>query len=139
MPSAQSKVDLDNIMVFLFIKKLMTPINQTKAYQLKLVNEAGRLIKVPTTNEEKQALTLLDRFIFKVKRLLADKLTQLNNFMYIQTMNNDFYNRIVVNGSINQRAEIQRIEKDLNYLQEKYDCKLEDILSLLITEELKRN
>lgn len=130
---------IDNILSFLVIKKLVTPITKTDAYKMGLVDSTGRLVKSPETEEEKSALTLFDKFMFKVKRLLGPKVSQLNNFLYVQTLNNDFYNSLIVRGNVEKRAEIKRITKDIQKVSEKYDCPIEDVVAILLQEEVRNN
>ena len=137
MAKADHKSNVDTIMSYILVKKLVTPIVRTDAYKLKLVNAAGKVIKEPTTDREHEALTLLDRIVFKLKRLLGNKLLNLNNFLFLQTINNDFYNKLVVRGTIKQRAEIKRIAKDVKGIKEKYNMETNDVIYSLIKEELE--
>ena len=130
--------NVDNIISYILIKKLVTPITRTKSYQLKLVNNAGRVIKEPESEQERHALTVLDRLIFKLKRLLGGKLINLNSFLYLSTLSNDFYNKIVVKGSIESRAEIIRIKKDIQKLAEKYNREdFQGVLQTLMVENIQ--
>lgn len=116
---AQEKHEnIDSVILFIVIKKIVTPITRTDAYKFGLVDNAGKVIKIPKTDEEKEALTTLDKFIFKLKRLLGAKLTVLNKFLYLQTLNNDFYNKLIIKGTIDTRSEIKRIKKDVEKIQE---------------------
>ena len=137
MASNNQKAKIDDVLTFLTIKRLVTPISKTNAFNMGLVDTLGKTIKVPETDEEKEALTLLDKFIFKVKRLLGGKLAHLNNFLFVQTLGNDFYNQLVVKSSIDQRAEIKRLRTDIQKLEEKYN--LDDILPLLIHQLIREN
>jgi hypothetical protein len=134
-----NKNNIDSIITFIFLKKLMTSFTQTNAYKLKLINASGKTIKIPQTDEEKNSLTILDKLVFKVKRLLGSKLLNLNKFFYLKTMNIDFYQKLMIKGSVEQRAEIIRINKDIQNLQEKYNLDLEDLLSVVLNENLEGN
>jgi len=130
--------NIDNIISYILIKKLVTPITRTKTYSLGLVNNAGRVIKEPETEAERHALTVLDKLVFKLKRLLGSKLINLNSFLYLSTLSNDFYNKIVVKGSIGQRAEIIRIKKDIQKLAEKYNRDdFHGVLQTLLIEDIQ--
>lgn len=140
MATSDSKREtLDSVLTFIFLKKLMTPITKSNAFKMKIVDTTGRVIKEPETDDEKAALTLLDKFIFKMKRLLGSKLTQLNNFLFLQTLSNDFYNKLVVRGSVEQRAEIKRLEKDINKVAESNGTTVDGILYTLLHEEIRNN
>ena len=130
--------NIDSILTYILIKKLVTPIVKTKAYDLGLVDTAGHLIKKPESEDEKSALTVFDKFIFKLKRLLGSKLTNLHRFLYLQTLNNDFYSKIIVKGSVENRAEIQRIKKGIDALSEQFNTDLINILMGILNEELRQ-
>lgn len=130
--------NIDSVISYLFIRKLVTPIMKTPAYKLELVNNAGKVIKEPVTDEEKMALTLLDRIAFKIKRLLGGKLVTLNQFLYTTTQSIDMYNKVVIRGSIDQRAEIIRIVRDVKKMVESKGCSIEDVVGLLLTEEVEK-
>lgn len=132
------KDNIDTILSYILIKKLVTPINRTEAYKMHLVNSAGKVIKEPQTDREHDALTLLDRVVFKLKRLLGSKLLNLNNFLYMNTLSNDFYNKLVVRGSVTQRAEISRIVKDVKKLQETYQLDTDEIVYSILQEDIQK-
>jgi hypothetical protein len=57
-----------------FIKKLVTPFDQTKAYKLGIIDDNGKVLKKRrdlTSQEEKEAYTISDTLIFNLKKLLA--------------------------------------------------------------------
>lgn len=139
MATDKEKITTDSVLTFIFLKKLMTPITKSLAFRLELVDSSGRLIKKPTNEKEEAALTLLDKLIFKIKRLLRTKLTQLHSFLYLQTLGSEqsFYAKIIVKGSVDSRAEIKRIKKDLDKIAENYDMDTGELLSLMIHENLK--
>lgn len=130
------KADVDALVTYIFLKKLMTPVFNTDAFRMKLVDNAGRVLKEPETPLEKDAMTLLDKLIFKMKRLLGPRVTNLYNFLYLQTLGINMYNNLIVLGTVAQRAEIKRIAKDFKRLQESYDIGLDDVIYNLMTEEI---
>jgi hypothetical protein len=115
----QSKVSLANkekiekVLSFIVIKKLIKPISKTDAFKLGLVDKTGKLIKDPETDEEKQAFSVFDKIIFKIKRLLGSRISQLNTFIYLQSIDDDFLNNIVVTGSLSKRAAVNRMTRDI--------------------------
>lgn len=131
-----NKINIDSIITFIFLKKLLTPIIQTNAYKLGLIDKSGKIIKAANSSEEKNSLTLLDKIIFKLRRLLGSKLLLLNKFIYLKNLSTDFYQKLAVKGSIEQRAELIRINKDITNMQEKYKMDFEDILSVLMNENI---
>jgi hypothetical protein len=124
------KTNTDAVIAYIILKKLVTPITQTKAYELKLVNSSGRVEKVPETKQEKDALTILDKLIFKIKRMLGSKLQEFNSFLYLHA-SPEMYSKIVVNGDIKNRAEIKRIQKDIKMLQEDYQITTSEMITAL--------
>ena len=138
MATEQEKSNIDSVLTYILIKKLVTPIVKTKAYELGLIDNAGHSLRKPETDSEKSALSVFDKFVFKLKRLLGGKVMNLHRFLYLQTLNNNFYNKLIVRGSVENRAEIQRIKKGVEGLQEKfgYDS-LEEILMGFLNEELR--
>ena len=60
--------------VYQFLKKLVTPFEKTKAFELGIIDEKGKLLKRKKdlkTQEEKDSYTLSDRLIWNLKRLLG--------------------------------------------------------------------
>jgi DNA primase large subunit len=61
--------------LYKIIRELSTPFKETKAFELGLIDEKGKLLKRPKTKKEKQAYSyfyrFIYRFIFNLKRLLA--------------------------------------------------------------------
>jgi hypothetical protein len=62
---------VDLVLVYQFIKRLTTPFNETEAFKLGLIDENGKRLKKAKSNEEKKAMSYMDRLIFNLKRLLA--------------------------------------------------------------------
>jgi hypothetical protein len=60
--------------VYQFLKKLVTPFNKTKAFELGIVDENGKILKRRRdleTKEEKEAYTLSDTLIWNIKKLMG--------------------------------------------------------------------
>lgn len=62
---------VDLFLVYQFIKRLSTPFEETKAYDLGLIDDKGKRLKKASTRDEKNAMTYYDRLIFNLKRLIA--------------------------------------------------------------------
>ncbi len=58
------------IAIYQILKRLVTPFKDTKAYELGIIDNEGKLIKKPKDREEKKAYSVFDRFIFNLKRML---------------------------------------------------------------------
>ena len=64
----------DLFYAFRFLKLLVTPFKKTKAYQLGIVDETGKVLKKAkqrTKPEEKAAYTVFHRLVFNLKRLVG--------------------------------------------------------------------
>ena len=60
--------------VYQFLKKLVTPFNKTKAFELGIVDEKGKILKRRRdleTDEEKSAYNLSDTLIWNIKKLMG--------------------------------------------------------------------
>ena len=60
----------DTYLIYQVLKRLTTPFEDTKAFELGLINKDGKLLKKPKDAKEKDAYTFFDRFIFNLKRIL---------------------------------------------------------------------
>jgi hypothetical protein len=123
---------LDMVLTYVLVQKLLTRINNTKAYELGLVDNNGLVIKTPETEEEEESLGMLDKFVFKLKRMLGPKLNQLSNFLYVNSLDNDITKFLTVKGGVQNRASIKRVKGDVDKLAEKYNMTTEQLLVCLI-------
>lgn len=58
------------IFTYSFLKRLVTPFNETKAYQLGIIDERGKKIKSPKTTEELNAYSTFERLVFNIKKII---------------------------------------------------------------------
>lgn len=129
---------LDEVLSYILVKKMLTRINKTKAHKLGLVDDKGRTLKIAETEEEKSALGLLDKFIFKLKRIIGPRINELSNFLYVNSFESDIEKYLTVKGGVQNKAAIKRVTNDLNQLTEKYNMDISEILLCLIHEETKK-
>ena len=61
---------VDVYYTFRFLRQLVTPWNETKAFKLGLVDENGKVLRKAVTPEERDAYTLFFRLVYNIKRLL---------------------------------------------------------------------
>jgi hypothetical protein len=61
---------VDTLIIFRILKKLVTPYEKWKAFDLGLIDDKGKSLKKAKTSEEKSAMTLVDRMVLNMKRLL---------------------------------------------------------------------
>ena len=65
---------IDAVIAYRVLKLLVTPFNRTKASELGIIDEKGKVLKKSRdikNAEERNAYTLLIRFVFNLKKLLA--------------------------------------------------------------------
>ena len=66
---------IDALIAYRVLKLLVTPFNRTKAFKLGIIDDKGKvLIKskdLPNSGPQREAYTLLIRFVFNLKRLLS--------------------------------------------------------------------
>ena len=65
---------IDALVAYRVLKLLVTPFNKTKAYALGIIDEKGKVLKKSKDikdPKERNAYTLLIRFVFNLKRMLA--------------------------------------------------------------------
>lgn len=64
---------VDTYIIYLFLRKLTKPFTEWKAYDLGIIDHRGN-IKIPRkdlkTQEEKNAFTIFDLFVLRMKRIL---------------------------------------------------------------------
>ena len=61
---------VDVYYTFRFLRQLVTPWKETKAFKLGLIDEDGKVLRKAKTPEEKDAYTLFFRLVYNIKRLL---------------------------------------------------------------------
>ena len=65
---------VDALIAYRILKLLVTPFNKTKAYKLGIIDDKGKVLiksKQITNQQQRNAYTLLTRFVFNLKRLLG--------------------------------------------------------------------
>ena len=134
----KNKEKVDSVLSYVFLKKLIKPIQKTEAFKLGLVDTQGKTIKEPETAEEKLSLSTFDKVMFKIKRLLGGRLATLNSFIYLNSLDDDFYDQMIITGSLSKKAAVLRMNKDIESIMEKYGYTLEDGLKMIIAEECRK-
>lgn len=137
--NSKNKEKLDGLLTYLVVKNLVTPVAKSKAFKLGLVDNTGIIIRQPESQDEKDALGTFEKFMFKMKRMLGSKVSQLNNFMYLQSIEKDFFNNMIVTGNVDKRAEVTRIKRDMENIIEKYDTNYDEVMKILISEKLSKD
>lgn len=68
----------------LVMKKLATPISETSAFKMGMIDDKGNVIREPETIEERKMMTGVDKYLIKVRNLLKEKLDILNLTLYYE-------------------------------------------------------
>jgi hypothetical protein len=61
---------LDTVIGIRLVKLLSTPIEKSKAFTMGIIDKNGTKIKNPSTSQERNEYTFLNRFVFKVQKAL---------------------------------------------------------------------
>ena len=65
---------VDLLIAYRVLKLLVTPFNKQPAFKMGIIDDKGKVLKkfrTLTTTGEKQSYTMLHRFVFNLKRILA--------------------------------------------------------------------
>lgn len=63
---------MDYTIVYLIAKRLTKSIENLEAYKLGIIDDEGKKIREPKTSEEKDAYTILDRMILRLRHLIGN-------------------------------------------------------------------
>jgi hypothetical protein len=61
---------VDNAIAYKILHMLVKKFDETKAFELGLIDKSGNKLKDPVTDDEKNAYDLLDRLVFSLKRII---------------------------------------------------------------------
>jgi hypothetical protein len=73
-PIGMLKTGSDIYFLYSFIKRLSTPFKESPAFKLGIIDDKGKVLKKRRnlkTRDEKNAYTLMDTFIFNLKRIMS--------------------------------------------------------------------
>jgi len=100
------------------IERLSSPIEETHAFKIGLIDSNFNLTRFPTSDEDKLAYTPLDAYIFKIKKMLGPKIDLLNNEVIFEKMKNE-------KGSLLNEEKIKKYEVELKLKERMNKCVLE--------------
>lgn len=115
-----------------FIKKLKTPFIETKAFENGIINENGVLIKKPKTDAEKKSYSIIDSFIFKIKRFLGEKIDFINESIFLE-MSNKTLNE---NYSVDLYEKELKLKSKLDFLAKEFNFELQNARENNLSEEI---
>ena len=64
---------VDAIITYRILKKLVTPFDETPAFKLGIIDKKGKILRKERdlqTDEEREAYTVLDRLVWRLKRII---------------------------------------------------------------------
>jgi len=135
MTSISNTEQINNVLSYVLVKKIMTRVNRTKAYKLGLVDFEGKTKKTPDTADERSALTILDKYVFKLKRMLGPRINELSNFLYVNSLDSNVEDFLTVKGGAQNKASVKRVSDDLVKLKESHDISSDDLIMLILSEQ----
>jgi len=126
----------DTLIVYMFLKKLTTPFKEWEAYKLGIIDEDGNKLKEPKTSKEKAAWTILDKFIWNIKKILQKFVgkSKLAAYLSIAYLLKDSV-MLMISGNDLLLEKLLEINDELTYTRKKelYEgCKL-------LNEKIKEN
>ena len=114
--------DIDNVLVFVFLKSITTIPTTTKAYKLGLIDRNGKLIKNPKTQGEHNAISNLDLLMFKLREWLRPKMYCLSSVNWIRGLYKDkrIQNYLLNSEIISKQYVVRRLNSELDTILRKH-------------------
>lgn len=114
--------DIDNVLVFVFLKSITTIPTTTKAYKLGLIDRNGKLIKNPQTQEEHNAISNLDLLMFKLREWLRPKMYCFSTINWIRGLYKDkrIQNYLLNSEIVSKQHVVRQVNKDLDTVLRKH-------------------
>ena len=131
-----TRKNIDSILSYVLIKSIMTNPMSTKAYDIGLIDEKGNTIKEPENEDEEEALTVLDKLGFKIRRMLGSRISELSTFAYVKSIPGKYQDLLSTN-SVEKKAMVKRVTKDIENLAENHKMTFDEIVKIYLNESLK--
>ena len=77
---------IDNVLVYIFLKSLLTIPANTQAFKLGLIDGDGNLKREPVTPAEKDAISNLDLFMAKIRTWLKPHLQKMSSMTWTRSV-----------------------------------------------------
>jgi len=113
---------VDNIITYRILQKLITPFDKTDAYRLGIIDKNGNPLRKDSalnSPEERDAYTMLDRLVFRIRRIMSRQPLEKNrlaNLTTALTMVREHYNDVTEYMYV--EAEYPKIIPDPELMQE---------------------
>ncbi len=108
----------DIIFTYSFLKRLVTPFNKTRAYELGIIDERGAKLKDPKTKEEIDSYSTFERLVFNIKKIIErlpggkSKIASYGAALFLIREHNNPKEHYT------EREIIEELEKNMKYLEE---------------------
>lgn len=107
---------IDNVLVYIFLKSLLTVPTSTDAFKLGLIDAEGNLKRVPKTEKENAAISNLDLFMAKMRKWLKPHLTKMSVMSWVRSVggNDRIQNALSNAETVSKRAFVIRVNQELD-------------------------
>ena len=107
---------IDNVLVYIFLKNLMTVPTTTPAYKMGLIDKDGKLIREPKTQEENDSISNLDLFVAQLRKWLRPYMNRLAKKSWVRSMESKYriQNALGNAESLSKRATVIRVNDELD-------------------------
>ena len=111
---------IDNVLVYIFLKNLMTVPSTTKAYKLGLIDKDGKLLREPKTAEENDSISNLDLFTAQLRKWMRPYMNRLSRMSWVRSMDSNYriQNALGNSDSLSKRATVMRVNDELDRILE---------------------
>lgn len=111
---------VDNVLVYIFLKNLLTAPSSTKAYKLGLIDKDGKLLREPETQEENDSISNLDLFTGQLRKWLRPYMNRLSKMTWVRSMDSNYriQNAFGNSDTLSKRATVLRVNDELDKILE---------------------
>lgn len=105
-----------SVMMGLFLSRLTQPLQEMPAFKMGLINEKGHRIKDLETDEERAALSPLDMYIIKIRKLVGEHVIELfkSNVLLEMTAKQNKFDASQYQHEVELSSRIDHIVESLN-------------------------
>lgn len=107
---------IDNVLVYVFLKSILTAPTTTEAFKLGLIDKDGNLQREPVTDAENAAISNLDLLMAKIRIWLRPHLQKLSSMSWTRTVggNDRIQNSLSNADMVAKRAFVIRCNNELD-------------------------
>ncbi len=107
---------IDNVLVYVFLKSILTVPTSTEAFKLGLIDKDGNLQREPMTDAENAAISNLDLLMAKIRSWLRPHLQKLSSMTWAKSVggNDRIQNALSNADMVAKRAYVIRCNNELD-------------------------